>query len=130
MDQGTLVENQINDGARIVEKLRESGFDVVAAWWMKDSEEGLWFLYLASKEVAEKGIKAAYHTVNTVMGGLGQLWVDRFKVKLVGPEDSITKDVLGILARYPGRMATRYGGKRLGNVSIDDSYIYPQPVAA
>ena len=130
MDQGTLVENQIDDGARIVEKLRESGFDVVAAWWMKSSEEGLWFLYIASKEVAEKGIAAAYRTVHTVMHGLGQLWVDRFEVKLVGPENPITKDVLDILARYRGALATRYGGKRLGNVSIDDSYIYPPVVVA
>jgi hypothetical protein len=130
MDQGTLVENQIDDGAKIVEKLRESGFDVAAAWWMKASEEGLWFLYIATKEVDEKGIKAAYHAVLTVMHGLGQLWVDRFQVKLVGPENPITKDVLSILARYPGLSPTRYGGKRLGNVSIDDSYIYPPPVAA
>jgi hypothetical protein len=130
MDQGTLVENQIDDGAKVVEKLRESGFDIVAAWWMKESEEGLWFLYLASKEVNEKGIKAAYRTIHTVMAGLGQLWVDRFEVKLVGPENPIAKDVLGILARYPGRLPTRYGGKRLGNVSVDDSYIYPQPVTA
>lgn len=47
MDQGTLVENRVDDGARIVEKLRESGFDVAAAWWMKTSEEGQWFLYIA-----------------------------------------------------------------------------------
>jgi len=130
MDQGTLVENQVDDGARIVEKLRESGFDVTAAWWMKASEEGLWFLYIASKEVDGKGIKAAYRTIHTVMRDLGQLRVDRFEVKLVGPEDPITKDVLDILARYPGPLATRYGGRRLGDVSIDDLYIYPPPVAA
>ena len=130
MDQNSLVENQIDDGAKIIEKLRQSGFDIVAAWWMKASEEGQWFLYIASKEVAQKGIKAAYRSIHTVMGGLGQLWVDRFEVKLVGPENPITKDVLDILARYPGRLPTRYGGKKLGNVSIDDSYIYPLPVAA
>ena len=55
MDQSSLVEMQIDDGAKIVEKLRESGFDVVAAWWMKTTEEGQWFLYIASKEVDEKG---------------------------------------------------------------------------
>ena len=97
---------------------------------MKETEEGLWFLYVASKEVDEKGIKAAYHAIHIVMRDLGQLWVDRFEVKLVRPDHPITKDVLGILARFPGRSATRYGGKRLGNVSIDDSYIYPPAAAA
>ncbi|MBY0526347.1 MAG: hypothetical protein K2R98_23335 [Gemmataceae bacterium] len=130
MDQGTLVENQIDDGARVVNKLRETGFDVIAAWWMKTSEEGQWFLYIASHEVDRKGIAAAYRAIHTVMGSLGRLWVDRFEVKLVNPQNPITKDVLDILARYPAASATRYGGKRLGNVSIDDSYLYPTVVAA
>ena len=129
MDQGSLVENQIKDGARIVEALRASGFDVVAAWWMKETEEGLWFLYVASKEVDEKGIKAAYHAIHIVMRDLGELWVDRFKVKMVGPENLITKDVLNILAHSSGRLPPRFGGRKLGNVTIDGSYIYPPAVA-
>lgn len=128
MDQGTLVESQINDGAKIVEKLRETGFDVAAAWWMKSSEEGLWFLYIASKEVGENGIAAAYHSVLTTMGSMGQLWVDRFRVKLVDLENPTTKDVLDILARYPGRLSNWYGG-RLGNVTVDGAYIYPSTVS-
>jgi hypothetical protein len=128
MAEGSLVAMQIEDGARIVERLRETGFDVTAAWWMKSSEEGLWFLYIGSKEVEEKGILEGYRAVLAVIGGLGQLWVDRFEVKLVGAENPITKDVLGILNSYRGRTPTRYGGGRLGNVSIEDAYIYPQPV--
>ncbi len=60
MDQGSLVEMQIVDGAKIVEKLRDASFDVTAAWWMRTSEEGLWFLYIASKQVEEVGIADAY----------------------------------------------------------------------
>lgn len=130
MGQGTLVEKQIEDGAKVVHKLRETGFDVAAAWWMKSSEEGLWFLYIASKEVDDKGIRAAYRAIHVVMGGLGPLWVDRFEVKAVGLADPVTKDVLDILARAAGRMPSRFAGTRLGNVSIDGSYIYPPVVAA
>ncbi len=130
MDQGPLVEMQIDDGAKIIEKLREEGFDVSAAWWMKTSEEGQWFLYIASKEVDDLGIAAAYRKVHSLIRSLGQLWVDRFEVKLVGPENPITQEVLAILSRYGGRVATRYGGKRLGNVSIEEAYFYPPPVAA
>ena len=130
MDQETLVERQVDDGAKIVEKLRESGFDVAAAWWMKAGEDGIWFLYIASKEVDENGIRAAYHSVNTIKGALGQLWVDRFRVKLVSPLNPVAKDVIDILTRYPGQLPMRSGGRKLGNISIDDSYIYPLPVAA
>jgi hypothetical protein len=130
MDQGPLVETQIKDGARIVEKLREIGFGVIAAWWLKSSEEGLWFLYIAAKDVDEKGITSAYRTMHTVIRDLGPLSVDRFELKLVGPDDPITKDVLAVLARSPGRKPIRYAGRPLGNVSVDDAYIYPPMVAA
>jgi hypothetical protein len=130
MDQDSLVERQVDDGAKVAEKLRESGIDVTAAWWMKASEEGQWFLYIASKEVDEQGIATAYRTLHTVVLTLGPLWVDRFDIKLVGRENPLTREVLDILARYPGRMPIRPGRKKLGNVSIDDSYIYPPPVPA
>jgi hypothetical protein len=130
MDQGSLVEMQINDGLRIIQKLQESGFDVRAAWWMRTSEEGQWFLYIASKRVEEDGIAAAYRKAYALMRNLGPLWVDRFEVKLIGPENPIANDVIGILSRFRDRVNTRYGGDRLGNVSIDGAYLYSLPVPA
>ena len=130
MDQGTLVERQIDDGAKSVEKLRSSGFDVTAAWWMKASDEGLWFLYIASKEVDEKGIIPAYQSLESLIGSLGSLWVDRFRVRLVSPQNPVARDVLGILNRYPGQTPTLDGWRRLGDVTVDGSYIYPLAAAA
>src|SRR4051812_28298222 len=100
MDQSPLVEMQIEDGAKIVETLRDGGFDVAAAWWMKTSEEGQWFLYIASKEVDDSGIAAAYRKLHSLLRPLRPLWVDRFEVKLVAPGNPLTQDVLAILARY------------------------------
>ena len=130
MAEETLVSMQIEDGAKVVERLRESGFDLIAAWWMKASEEGLWFLYIATHEVEEKGIVAAYRSVLTSMGDLEQLWVNPFEVKVVGAENRITKDVVSHLNHYPSRSRSpiRYGGCKLGNVSIEGAFIYPQPV--
>ncbi|MGL4551215.1 MAG: hypothetical protein ACRC33_08505 [Gemmataceae bacterium] len=130
MDQGSLVEMQIEDGAKVVEKLRDGGFDVTAAWWMKASEGGEWFLYIASALVDEVGIAASYRKAHALIRDLGQLWVDRFEVKLVGPGSPVTRDVLEVLNRSRGRLATRYGGKKLGDVSIEGAYLYPPPVPA
>jgi hypothetical protein len=130
MDQETLVEKQIDDGAKIVRELRANAFAVTAAWWMRTSEEGLWFLYVASPEVEDAGIAAAYRKLHTIMQSLEPLWVDWFRVKLVGPENPIAKDVVATLVKYGDRFAARFGGKKLGNVTIDGAYIYPQPQAA
>jgi hypothetical protein len=126
VDQESLVEMQIDDGAKIIEKLREGNFDVVAAWWMRTSEEGEWFLYIASQEVPDNGIAAAYRKLHSLIRSLGTLWVERFEVKLVEPENPITKDVVRITDRFPGPWPTRYGGKKLGNGAIDGAYIYPR----
>jgi hypothetical protein len=97
---------------------------------MKMSEEGEWFLYIASNEVDGRGLAAAYRSLYTLVDSLGPLWVNRFELKLVEPRNPIARDVLGILNRYPSPLPTRYGGKRLGNVAVDDSYIYPLTAAA
>lgn len=130
MDQGPLVEMQINDGAKVVEELRAKGFDVQAAWWMKASDEGLWFLYVASREVDDLGATAAYRKLFSLMRPLGQLWVEPMEVKLVGPGNRIAQDVMAILSQCGGRIPTRYGGIRLGNVWADGAYLYPLSVAA
>ncbi len=44
---------------------------------------------------------------------------------MIGRDDPTTRDVLAILGRFPGAVATRFGGKQLGGVSIEDAYIYP-----
>jgi len=43
------------------------GFDVRLAFWTKPTDEGKWFLYLASPVVDEKGPAAAYRLVRDVM---------------------------------------------------------------
>lgn len=118
---------QIAAGQALADRLRAQGFDIAAAWWMKTSEEGIWFLYFASKAVKDKGIGPAYRDVRTAMRGIEQIWVGSFDVKLVAPDNPIAVDVLELLRLYPGRYPIRSGRKQLGKVAIEDSYIYPPP---
>ena len=48
MDQGTLVEEKIDDGRRFVERFAADGNPVQAAFWVKTAEEGIWFLYVTT----------------------------------------------------------------------------------
>ena len=58
MDQGTLVENRIDEGQRFIDQLVVSGLDVTAAAWVKPTEDGDWRLYVVSKVVDERGLTA------------------------------------------------------------------------
>lgn len=50
MDQEILVEEQKDGGQELVTLLRNSGFDVTAAFWLKENEDDSWFLYIVSKK--------------------------------------------------------------------------------
>jgi hypothetical protein len=48
MDQDTLIEKQIDDGAKFVDKLSREGVEVTAAFWLKASDDSQWYFYIAS----------------------------------------------------------------------------------
>jgi hypothetical protein len=128
MDQGALVEGQVDEGRKLIERLSRSHFDVTAALWIKDGEEGQWLLYIASKVVDDKGLRAAYKDFHAAIETGELFWIDTFDLRLIGVADPITKDVLDIFRRHPARIPTRYRGPQLGNLAIDQAYIY-EPAA-
>ena len=96
MGQGTLVEMQIDGGKALIDSLRNTGFDVTVSGWTKSSEEGDWYLYIASKDVDDRGLAEAYRTVYTTIQADPELGIDPFEVKLVGQQNLIAKDLLDV----------------------------------
>jgi hypothetical protein len=125
MDQSTLVEDQIDDGRRFVERFAADGNPVQAAFWVKTAEEGLWFLYVATEIVDREGPAAAYRAVHAALRKLGESWVPSSEIKVISPNNPVAQDVLAVMARHPGRLATRFGGKTLGSIAVEQTYIYP-----
>lgn len=99
MDQGTLVENQIDDGRRFIERFAADGSEVQAAFWVKTAEEGLWFLYVVTELVDREGPAASYRAVHASLRKLGEPRVSSSLIKVVSPMNPIAKDVLLIMAR-------------------------------
>ena len=67
MDQDTVVSEQTESGKRLIQTLAAAGFEVRVAFWAKPTDEGKWYLYLASPVVDEKGPFAAYRLVHDVL---------------------------------------------------------------
>jgi len=131
MDTDTLVEDRIDDGQKLVEELRQRGFNVAAAFWLKASENGKWHFYIVSPEVDAAGIINAYRQLHPLMRTVPQTFsINPLEVKLIGPSNPIARDVLAILSRAPGPRVSpiRWNGIRLGNTSIEEAYLYPLPV--
>jgi len=131
MDTDTLVENRIDDGQKLVEELPQGGFDVTAAFWLKASEDGKWYFYIISPMVDTEGLAKGYRFLHPLVRAMPQLfWIDPLEIKLIGPSNPIARDVLAIHNRIPGPRVcpVRWGGKMLGNMSIEEAYLYPLPV--
>jgi hypothetical protein len=133
MDQNPLVNEYRVMGETIASKCAEAGIDVTAAFWVKPSEDGQWYLYLASRDVEDRGLREAFRRVFAALDQINpppqiDTLVD---LKLIGATNPITKDILSIQSRYPAPLSTWYRGRQLGKMAIDEAYLYrPRQVSA
>ncbi len=125
MDQTALVDIQIGHGRRLIDRLVEQGIPITAASWVKESESGYWFLYLATPLVTEDGAtRAAYIRVTALIREMQKdgAAVDPLDVKLISPKDPVANAVRHCAAKTP----TWFRGTRLGPVAVDEAYVYAQ----
>ncbi len=121
---------QIKEGQTLLDRLAHEGFVVTVAAWVKESDSGDWYLYLATPLVGEDRAKTtAYHRVNAVLRkmeeeGFGMYPFDK---KVIGPNDPIAKDMAAHGKARPGGPPTRFRGSRLGELYVEEAYIYPPP---
>ena len=124
MDQATLVARQIDDVPRLIDELKRDNFDLKAAFWLYRSEADQWFLNLVSDAVDQNGITEAYKAVFKAMRRLNDLWIDPFEVKLISPMDALAQAVTKFAPRRHAHLPTRVRGATLGDVSLENAYIY------
>src|SRR2546425_13369387 len=101
MDQGPLVTEQIDAGAKLINEF-DKYKPVQAAFWVKESVDGQWYLYLASDQIDDSNFDLAYGEILRMLGSGPHLWLDPFQVKVIGVEDQMTKAVLDLMHKYPG----------------------------
>jgi hypothetical protein len=115
---------QIDGGKALVESLRDAGFDVTVSGWTKSSEEGDWYLYIASKDVDDRGLADTYRAVYTALRANPEFGIDPFEVKLVGQQNPIARDLLEIRGAGGTPIATRSRRPKLGHMSVEETYVY------
>jgi hypothetical protein len=127
MDQGPLVVEQIDAGAKRARAF-DKGTPLQAAFWLKESEDGQWFLYLTSDQINDSNLDVAYGAVLRLLGPGPHLGLDPFQVKVTGIDDPVTRAVLALQQQHRGNLVTRLRNRMLGGVSVDEVYLYPIPV--
>jgi hypothetical protein len=122
-----LVENKIEDGQRLINQLIRDEIEVSVGFWVRTSEEGVWHLYIASPSINPEKLGEAYRKVYASLNKLSDCWVMPSDLKLINGANPVARAAVAVRDRSPGRSPTRYHGKRLGNLSIEEAYLYPLP---
>jgi hypothetical protein len=128
MDPSPLVIQQIDAGARFLGEFQKYA-PIQSAFWLKETDEEEWNLYVVSDQITDDNFDAAYGEVVRIAGQLQDPWFDPFQIKFSGVDEQLAKALLEIQKKYAGRLPTRYRGRQLGGVNVEEAYIYPIPIA-
>ena|SRR5438270_7580526 len=127
MDQDPLVTEQIEAGAKFLAEFQKH-YPVQAAFWLYDSEDGGWRLYVASDRITDENFHIAYGEAARSGRAIDDPWFDVFRVKLVGADDPLAKAAADAQRSYPTRGPGRFPGRLFGH-GTEGVYLYPQPAA-
>jgi hypothetical protein len=126
MDTVTLVENQIEEGQRLLGLLEEGEIPVRAACWVKPIDKDRWILYIATPIWDEKGPLDAYGQLTPILRAFEHDWLTSSDVTLVSGKHPIVKDAREILQRYPHWTKVKPPRSLLGGIPVDgEVYVYP-----
>jgi hypothetical protein len=126
MDTVTLVENQIDDGQRLLTRLAEEGVDVRAACWGKPFDKHRWSLYIATPAVDEKGLLRAYGPVLRILRSLGDVSITDSDINLIGAKHPMAEAALAF-RRFPHKHPMPYPptpseSSLLGGIPLEGVY--------
>jgi hypothetical protein len=121
-----LVETQVDDGQTLIERLAQEGIPVTAACWLKESDGGFWYLYLASPVVDARGAHWVYRRLLPIVRGMPQPFgIDPSAVKAIETSDPVARAVRDLNRRFPAQRPLRFDADELGGVSVQGGYLYP-----
>jgi hypothetical protein len=123
MDTSPLVTNEIEAGKNFLEKL--NAFKRVAgACWLRGAENEERYLYAVIKGLTSKDFNNAYGEVFRITKGM-RSYLDPFRVKLIGEDDSIARAIAEIYRKYPKQIPPSTNDRVFAGMPVADVYIYP-----
>jgi hypothetical protein len=125
VDTITLVENQIEDGQKLLDQLTGEGFVLSVACWVKPIEDDRWSLLIATPSVDQIGLFAAYHKVFATLRSLGEVCITDSDIKLVGVKIPVVLDEIHVLRSLQGKTSILPRPLLIGGIPIEEVYVYP-----
>jgi len=125
MGQNTLVREEIDAGAEFVRRFNEV-FPLCAAFWMRAEEWSPQYLYISSEQFTDNNRNEVFRAIAQIAQETNDPNFDLFRVRVLGSDHPMVRDVEKIHLRHPGQKGIHFTGNYLGDTPLDDAYIYPQ----
>jgi len=125
MDRKILVNEYIEEGKSLIEKLDKKKFPVVAALWFYFSDQDEWKLLVATEKIDKEGPIASYKIIQDVLEDKNIKNLNLDNISIISPSDnliSILKSAIKTSAQ--GISGIRFTANTINNVFIEDAYIY------
>jgi hypothetical protein len=120
MAEESLVDRKLEDGAKLIRELQSNKFDVTAAFWLQ-IDDGLWHLYLVSKEMGT----GAFDRVLFSLQQLGESSIDPSDIALLSTGSPLAKEVLDLQGQFRPNLYSRQRLRKLGGLQTGEAHIYP-----
>jgi len=130
MGQGFLVMSAIDAGARFIGEFQKFA-PIASAAWLKEDEEGLWYLYLLSDQIDSTNRDIAYGEIFRITQEMAPPRLDPFRVRIVAADDPSAADLRKIQLAVPQTTPPPISLLHVGPMPVDDLYVYdPLPAPA
>lgn len=126
MAEDLLVDDQIDGGQMAIDQLLMDGIDVTVAFWAKPHERS-WRMYIASPAFDDRKPGENYLAIRDSLSRVANPEVRFWPINLINDQNPMACDALKIAGRPGKEEGIRYRGTRLGDLPIEEAYIYPRP---
>lgn len=120
MDQTPLVNEQVEMGARLLDRLVER-IPIDAAFWMLRDEARSWEICFVCLRGDHQAVVKTYEVVGEVLENMPEPKPSTRDVTLIRLDSAIAEEVLSQRKHYP----VRFRNVRVGHTDVEEAYVYP-----
>src|SRR4051794_12138606 len=113
MGPSTLVDQQIEAGARFLQEFHKYA-PIQAAFWLQDDDSSEPWLYVVSDQITDDNFDVGYEEVGNIADRLQDPWFDLMRVKLIGADDQLAKAIADLQRSSPRRACLHVIDRYLG----------------
>lgn len=125
MDKTTLVDLDIVEGRRIIDKLDKTEFEVNSAFWLFFSDVNEWRLMLVSRYFDKFGPKKAYSYIQKEIESIEpKININFSNISIISVNTEIVKLLRLAIVTGPSIQGIRFTKNVINNVMIEDTFIY------